>query len=199
MNPSSKLLRIRYIPLLWILVLGALALVLTLLQFRQAEFTNFFSLQDWLHVLFSQPLHGWLCTIFITLLMEFMSQTSIIVSHESITVETFSMVFITCAERQKIEKLQLYSHAKSKKWIFKSLIPHKAHSIEDEWGKSTLGFVLKPAYRKTHVLKHLWLGQVSAADRIQLIQILQQYWGLQPKLILGIDQLSKLMRQHKLR
>lgn len=199
MPNTTPLFSCRYLPLSWIIGMGFIAIVMTLLQFKQAEFTNLFSLQDWMYVLSSQPLHGWLMTAFVFLVITFVACSKIIVRHDSITIEAFSILFSTLAERQKIEKLQLYSHAKSQSWIFKSLFPRKAMTLEEEWKKSILGFILKPAYRSTHPLARLWLGQLATADRIQLIQVLQQHWSLNPRLILGVDKLSKLARRHRLR
>ncbi|WP_157883273.1 hypothetical protein [Acinetobacter sp. NCu2D-2] len=199
MPNTAPLFSGRYLPLSWMIGMGFIAIVMTLLQFKQAEFTDLFSLKDWFYVLSTQPIHGWLMTAFVFLVIVFVACTKIIVRHDSITIEAFSILFSTLAERQKIEKLQLYSHAKSQSWAFKSLFPNKAITLEEEWKKSVLGFVLKPAYRSTHQLNHLELRQLSTADRLQLIQVLQQYWDLNPRLILGIDKLSQLKRKYKLR
>ncbi|WP_347455282.1 hypothetical protein [Acinetobacter thermotolerans] len=199
MPDSKPLFSCRYIPLFWTILFGCIVIVLCLVKSSQAEFLDLFSIQDWQRVLLDQPLYGWLMTAFVFLIIIFVACTKIIVRHDSITIEAFSILFSTLAERQKIEKLQLYSHAKSQSWAFKSLFPNKAMTLEEEWKKSVLGFVLKPAYRSTHQLKHLELRQLSTADRLQLIQVLQQYWDLNPRLILGIDKLSQLKRKHKLR
>ena len=199
MQKTQNLFSCRYLPLSRIFGMGFIAIVMTLLQFKQAEFTDLFNLQDWIYVLSTQPIHGWLMTAFVFLIIAFVACTKIIVRHDSITIEAFSILFSTLAERQKIEKLQLYNHAKSQNWVFKSLLPAKAITLEEEWKKSILGFVLKPAYRSTHTLKHLWLAQLLSVDRIQLIHVLQQYWDLNPTFILGVDQLSQLKRKYKLR
>ena len=199
MPNTIPLFSCRYLPISWCLSMGCIAIILSLLKFTQTEFSNLLSLQDWLLVLFTQPLHGWLITIFVGIITIFVACTKLIITSESITIEAFCIIFSTLADKQKVEKLQLYSHAKSKRWIFKSIIPHKTQTLEDEWEISTLAFVLKPAYRSTYALKNLWLGQLSTADRLRLIKVLQQHWLLKPHVILGIDQLSQQMRRHKLR
>lgn len=197
MTNTTDLFTCRYIPFSWVIGFTFIAIILTLLHFSQAEFIDLFSLQDWLRVLVAQPIYGWLTLFLICLVLLFVANTKIKVKEEIIAIEGFSIVFSILAERQKIEKLQFYNHAKSENWAFKSLFPSKAMTIEDEWKKSTLGFIVKPAYRSTRPIHHLWLGQLSSADRIQLIQVLQRHWDLDPKIILGMEQLSKLMRKAK--
>lgn len=199
MPNQQPLFRCRYLPLFWMLIFAVIALILTLLKFTQAEFTNLLSLENWLFVLTSQPIHGWMTTAVVGICLMFVASMQLVVYQEDICIEAWSITFSQLAERQKIQKLQLYNHARSKNWRFKSLLPNKARSLEDEWKISTVGFILKPAYRMTHTLKRLWLGQLAHADRIQLIHVLTRHWDLNPHSILAMDQLSHLVRRHKLR
>ncbi len=64
---------------------------------------------------------------------------------------------------------------------------------------SSLGFCLLPEYRDFYLMKHLDLKQFTEIGRMKIIQVLEEYWDLNPKKFVGREELVRFKMQHKLR
>lgn len=146
--------------------------------------------------LLDQSLSGWLMVVLIIMLACIAMNIKLVVTNQTISIQSIGIKLNNMVQRNTLFKTQLYSSHASK---YRALKPPKAKALsqEQKWKTSSIGFILKPEFRKQYKMAHIDLNMLNKDNRRQLIQILVQHYHLNPKVFLGREQLARRKLQHK--
>lgn len=192
------LFQCRYLPryLIGLIFMPAIFIVLA-----QHSLSNFNMIQDFsslIQYLLHQSMPGWFMLALFIMLTLIAINMKLVVTRQSISIQSFGIKLRNLVQRNRLLKTQLYSSHSSRYHAYKPFAA-KAFSQEQQWKVSSLGFILKPEFRKQYKMTHIDLNMFDKDNRKKLIQILAQHYGLDPKFFLGRAQLARQKLQHKLR
>ena len=164
----------------------------------QHSLNNFNMVQDFgslIQYLLHQSLSGWLMVSLIIMLAYIAMNMKLVVTSQTISIQSIGIKLNSMVQRNKLFKTQLYSSHASKYRLLKPLTI-KGLS-QPQWKTCSIGFILKPEFRKQYKMAQIDLNMLNKDNRRQLIQILVQHYHLNPKVFLGREQLSRRKLQHK--
>ena len=192
------LFQCRYLPryLIGLIFMPAIFIVLA-----QHSLSNFNMIQDFsslIQYLLHQSMPGWFMLALVIMLTLIAINMKLVITRQSISIQSFGIKLSNLVQRNRLLKTQLYSSHSSRYRTYKPFAA-KAFSQEQQWKVSSLGFILKPEFRKQYKMTHIDLNMFDKDNRKKLIQILAQHYGLDPKFFLGRAQLARQKLQHKLR
>ena len=145
--------------------------------------------------LLAQSLSSWLMVSLIFMLACVAMNMKLVVTSQTISIQSIGIKLSSMVQRNTLCKAQLYSSHASKYRLLKPFIT-KGLS-QQEWKTCSIGFILKPEFRKQYKMAHIDLNMLNKDNRQKLIQILVQHYHLNPKVFLGREQLARRKLQHK--
>ena len=200
MNTSEEylLFTCRYQPISFVVIVFLVATIFTLSMNSNIEFHSVHNLDDLLQFLINQNIYGWFFLIFILIIFILFLNAKLIITTQQIHVNSFGFCLRHIANKELIQHIRLYASFASRINILRPL-SQKRLSSNERLKLSSLGFCLLPEYRDFYLMKHIDLKQFTEMDRIKIIQVLEEYWDLNPKKFVGREELARLKMQHKLR
>ncbi len=192
------LFQCHYLPRYFIGLIFIPAILIVLAQHSLSPFAQVQNLSSLMQYLLHQSMSGWFMVLFILMLALMAMNMKLVVTSQTISIQSFGIKLKKLAQRNRLLKTQLYSSYLSRYRAHKPLTA-KAFSQEQLWKMSRLGFILKPEFRKQYKMAHIDLNMFNKDNQKKLIQILAKHYDLDPKFFLGRAQLARQKLQHKLR
>ncbi|WP_425918092.1 hypothetical protein [Acinetobacter sp. TSRC1-2] len=189
---EDPLFQCHYLPRYFIGLIFIPALFIVLAQHSLSSFNRVQDLSSLIQYLLHQPLSGWLLVILIILLACIAMNIKLVVSRQTISIQSMGIKLNNMVQHNMLFKAQLYSSHASR---YRVLKPLTTKALDQK--KCSIGFILKPEFRKKYKMAHLDLNMLNKDNRQQLIQILMQHYYLNPKFFLGREQLARRKLQHK--
>lgn len=188
----------RYQPISFVMVIFLITAIFTLSMNSNMEFNTVNNLNDLIEFLINQNIYGWFFLIFILIASILFMNAKLIITTNKIYVNSFGFCIRQIANKELVQHIRLYASFASRINILRSM-SKKCLDFNEKLKLSSLGFCLLPEYRDFYLMKHLDLKQFTEIDRIKIIQVLEEYWDLNPKKFVGREELVRLKMQHKLR
>ena len=189
------LFQCHYLPRYFIGLIFIPALFIVLAQHSLSNFNMVQDVNSLIEYLLDQSLSGWLMVTLIIMLACIAMNIKLVVTSQTIFIQSIGIKLNSMVQRNTLSKAQLYSSHSSKYRLLKPLIT-KGLS-QQQWKTCSIGFILKPEFRKQYKMAQIDLNMLNKDNRRQLIQILVQHYHLNPKVFLGREQLAKRKLQHK--
>ena len=189
------LFQCHYLPRYFIGLIFIPAIFIVLAQHSLNNFNMVQNLSSLIQYLLAQSLSGWLMVTVIIILACIAMNMKLVVTSQTISIQSMGIKLSSMVQRNTLCKAQLYSSHASKYRLLKPLIT-KGLS-QQEWKTCSIGFILKPEFRKQYKMAHIDLNMLNKDNRQKLIQILVQHYHLNPKVFLGREQLARRKLQHK--
>ncbi|OAL76227.1 hypothetical protein AY606_12970 [Acinetobacter sp. SFB] len=192
---EDPLFQCHYLPRYLIGLIFIPALFIVLVQHSLNSFNMIQDFSSLIQYLLHQPQSGWLLVILIILLACIAMNLKLVVTRQTISIQNMGIKLNIVVQRSTLFKAQLYSSHASK---YRVLKPFTTKVLDPKrWKKCSIGFILKPEFRKKYKMAHLDLNMLNKDNRQQLIQILVQHYSLNPNVFLDREQFSKRKLQHK--
>ncbi|WP_313033435.1 hypothetical protein [Acinetobacter sp.] len=192
------LFQCHYLPRYFIGLIFMPALLIVLAQHSLSPFAQVHNLSSLMQYLLHQSMSGWFMVLFILMLALMAMNMKLVVTSQTISIQSFGIKLRNLVQRNKLLRTQLYSsHILKYRALNSSGV--QLSSQEQQWKTSSIGFILKPEFRKQYKMAHIDLNMFNKENRRKLIQILVQHYYLDPKKFLDKKQLARLKLQHKLR
>jgi len=189
------LFQCHYLPRYFIGLIFIPAIFIVLAQHSLNNFNMVQDVSSLIQYLLAQSLSGWLMVTVILMLAGIAISMKLVVTNQTISIQSMGIKLSSMVQRNTLCKAQLYSSHASKYRLLKPLIT-KGLS-QQEWKTCSIGFILKPEFRKHYKMAHIDLNMLNKDNRQKLIQILVQHYHLNPKIFLGREQLARRKLQHK--
>ena len=189
------LFQCHYLPRYFIGLIFIPAIFIVLAQHSLNNFNMVQDVSSLIQYLLAQSLSGWLMVTVIIILACVAMNMKLVVTSQTISIQSMGIKLSSMVQRNTLCKAQLYSSHASKYRLLKPLIT-KGLS-QQEWKTCSIGFILKPEFRKHYKMAHIDLNMLNKENRQKLIQILVQHYHLNPKVFLGREQLARRKLQHK--
>lgn len=189
------LFQCHYLPRYFIGLIFIPAIFIVLAQHSLNNFNMVQDISSLIQYLLAQSLSSWLMVSLIFMLACVAMNMKLVVTSQTISIQSIGIKLSSMVQRNTLCKAQLYSSHASKYRLLKPLIT-KGLS-QKEWKTCSIGFILKPEFRKQYKMAHLDLNMLNKDNRQKLIQILVQHYHLNPKVFLGREQLARRKLQHK--
>ena len=189
------LFQCHYLPRYFIGLIFIPAIFIVLAQHSLNNFNMVQNLSSLIQYLLAQSLSGWLMVTVIIILACIAMNMKLVVTSQTISIQSMGIKLSSMVQRNTLCKAQLYSSHASKYRLLKPLIT-KGLS-QQEWKTCSIGFILKPEFRKQYKMAHIDLNMLNKDNRQKLIQILVQHYYLNPKVFLDREQLARRKLQHK--
>ena len=189
------LFQCQYLPRYFIGLIFIPAIFIVLAQHSLKNFNMVQDVSSLIQYLLAQSLSGWLMVTVIIILACIAMNMKLVVTSQTISIQSMGIKLNSMVQRNTLCKAQLYSSHASKYRLLKPLIT-KGLS-QQEWKTCSIGFILKPEFRKQYKMAHIDLNMLNKDNRQKLIQILVQHYHLNPKVFLGREQLARRKLQHK--
>ncbi|NNH26213.1 hypothetical protein [Acinetobacter terrestris] len=189
------LFQCHYLPRYFIGLIFIPAIFIVLAQHSLKNFNMVQDVSSLIQYLLAQSLSGWLMVTVIIILACIAMNMKLVVTSQTISIQSMGIKLSSMVQRNTLCKAQLYSSHASKYRLLKPLIT-KGLS-QQEWKTCSIGFILKPEFRKQYKMAHIDLNMLNKDNRQKLIQILVQHYHLNPKVFLGREQLARRKLQHK--
>ena len=189
------LFQCHYLPRYFIGLIFIPAIFIVLAQHSLNNFNMVQDMSSLIQYLLAQSLSGWLMVSLIFMLACVAMNMKLVVTSQTISIQSMGIKLSSMVQRNTLCKAQLYSSHASKYRLLKPLIT-KGLS-QQEWKTCSIGFILKPEFRKHYKMAHIDLNMLNKDNRQKLIQILVQHYYLNPKVFLGREQLARRKLQHK--
>lgn len=189
------LFQCHYLPRYFIGLIFIPAMFIVLAQHSLNNFNMVQDMSSLIQYLLAQSLSGWLMVSLIFMLACIAMNMKLVVTSQTISIQSMGIKLSSMVQRNTLCKAQLYSSHASKYRLLKPLIT-KGLS-QQEWKTCSIGFILKPEFRKHYKMAHIDLNMLNKENRQKLIQILVQHYHLNPKVFLGREQLARRKLQHK--
>ena len=189
------LFQCHYLPRYFIGLIFIPAIFIVLAQHSLNNFNMVQDVSSLIQYLLAQSLSGWLMVTVIIILACIAMNMKLVVTSQTISIQSMGIKLSSMVQRNTLCKAQLYSSHASKYRLLKPLIT-KGLS-QQEWKTCSIGFILKPEFRKHYKMAHIDLNMLNKDNRQKLIQILVQHYHLNPKVFLGREQLARRKLQHK--
>jgi hypothetical protein len=194
---EDPLFQCHYLPRYFIGLIFIPALFIVLAQHSLRSFNRVQDVSSLIQYLLHQPPSGWLLVTLIILLACIAMNIKLVVTRQTISIQNMGIKLNIMVQRSTLFKAQLYSSHISK---YRGLKPLTTKALNPERLKtSSIGFILKPEFRKQYKMAHIDLNMFNEDNRRQLIKTLVQHYYLDPKKFLDRKQLARLKLQHKLR
>ena len=192
------LFQCRYLPRYLIGLIFIPAIFIVLAQHSLSTLSRVQDFSSLIQYLLHQSMSGWLMVMFIVMLAFMALNIRFVVTSQTISIQSFGIKLRNLVQRDRLLKTQLYcSHLLKYRAI--KLPKTQILSQEQKWKTSSIGFILKPEFRKQYKMAHIDLNMFNKDNRRQLIKALVQHYYLDPKNFLDRKQLARLKLQHKLR
>ena len=190
------LFQCHYLPRYFIGLIFIPAIFIVLAQHSLSSFNMVQDVSSLIQYLLHQSLSGWLIVTLIIMLAFMALNMKFVVTSQTISIQSFGIKLRNLVQRNRLLKTQLYCSHLLK---YRALKPPKAKALsqEQKWKTTSIGFILKPEFRKQYTMAHIDLNMLNKDNRRQLIQILVQPYHLNPKVFLGREQLARRKLQHK--
>ena len=197
MDRATKypLFQCHYLPRYFIGLIFIPAIFIVLAQHSLNNFNMVQDVSSLIQYLLAQSLSSWLMVSLIFMLACVAMNMKLVVTSQTISIQSIGIKLSSMVQRNTLCKAQLYSSHASKYRLLKPLIT-KGLS-QQEWKTCSIGFILKPEFRKQYKMAHIDLNMLNKDNRQKLIQILVQHYHLNPKVFLGREQLARRKLQHK--
>ena len=189
------LFQCHYLPRYFIGLIFIPAIFIVLAQHSLNNFNMVQDISSLIQYLLAQSLSSWLMVSLILMLACIAMNMKLVVTSQTISIQSMGIKLSSMVQRNTLCKAQLYSSHASKYRLLKPLIT-KGLS-QQEWKTCSIGFILKPEFRKQYKMAHIDLNMLNKDNRQKLIQILVQHYHLNPKVFLGREQLARRKLQHK--
>ena len=189
------LFQCHYLPRYFIGLIFIPAIFIVLAQHSLNNFNIVQDISSLIQYLLAQSLSSWLMVSLIFMLACVAMNMKLVVTSQTISIQSIGIKLSSMVQRNTLCKAQLYSSHASKYRLLKPLIT-KGLSPQ-EWKTCSIGFILKPEFRKQYKMAHIDLNMLNKDNRQKLIQILVQHYHLNPKVFLGREQLARRKLQHK--
>ena len=189
------LFQCHYLPRYFIGLIFSPAIFIVLAQHSLNNFNMVQDISSLIQYLLAQSLSSWLMVSLIIILACIAMNMKLVVTSQTISIQSMGIKLSSMVQRNTLCKAQLYSSHASKYRLLKPLIT-KGLS-QQEWKTCSIGFILKPEFRKQYKMAHIDLNMLNKDNRQKLIQILVQHYHLNPKVFLGREQLARRKLQHK--
>lgn len=189
------LFQCHYLPRYFIGLIFIPAIFIVLAQHSLNNLNMVQDISSLIQYLLAQSLSGWLMVTVILMLACIAMNMKLVVTSQTISIQSMGIKLSSMVQRNTLCKAQLYSSHASKYRLLKPLIT-KGLS-QQEWKTCSIGFILKPEFRKHYKMAHIDLNMLNKDNRQKLIQILVQHYHLNPKIFLGREQLARRKLQHK--
>mgnify|MGYP006381169869 FL=1 len=189
------LFQCHYLPRYFIGLIFIPAIFIVLAQHSLNNFNMVQDVSSLIQYLLAQSLSSWLMVSLIFMLACVAMNMKLVVTSQTISIQSIGIKLSSMVQRNTLCKAQLYSSHASKYRLLKPLIT-KGLS-QQEWKTCSIGFILKPEFRKHYKMAHIDLNMLNKDNRQKLIQILVQHYHLNPKVFLGREQLARRKLQHK--
>ena len=189
------LFQCHYLPRYFIGLIFSPAIFIVLAQHSLNNFNMVQDISSLIQYLLAQSLSGWLMVSLILMLACIAMNMKLVVTSQTISIQSMGIKLSSMVQRNTLCKAQLYSSHASK---YRLLKPHITKGLsQQEWKTCSIGFILKPEFRKHYKMAHIDLNMLNKDNRQKLIQILVQHYHLNPKVFLGREQLARRKLQHK--
>ena len=189
------LFQCHYLPRYFIGLIFIPAIFIVLAQHSLNNFNMVQNLSSLIQYLLAQSLSGWLMVTVIIMLACVAMNMKLVVTSQIISIQSMGIKLSSMVQRNTLCKAQLYSSHASKYRLLKPRIT-KGLS-QQQWKTCSIGFILKPEFRKQYKMAHIDLNMLNKDNRQKLIQILVQHYHLNPTVFLGREQLARRKLQHK--
>ena len=189
------LFQCHYLPRYFIGLIFIPAIFIVLAQHSLNNFNMVQDISSLIQYLLAQSLSSWLMVSLILMLACIAMNMKLVVTSQTISIQSMGIKLSSMVQRNTLCKAQLYSSHASKYRLLKPFIT-KGLS-QQEWKTCSIGFILKPEFRKHYKMAHIDLNMLNKDNRKKLIQILVQHYHLNPKVFLGREQLARRKLQHK--
>ena len=189
------LFQCHYLPRYFIGLIFIPAIFIVLAQHSLNNFNMVQDISSLIQYLLAQSLSSWLMVSLILMLACIAMNMKLVVTSQTISIQSIGIKLSRMVQRNTLCKAQLYSSHASKYRLLKPLIT-KGLS-QQQWKRCSIGFILKPEFRKQYKMAHIDLNMLNKDNRQKLIQILVQHYHLNPKVFLGREQLARRKLQHK--
>ena len=189
------LFQCHYLPRYFIGLIFIPAIFIVLAQHSLNNFNMVQDISSLIQYLLAQSLSSWLMVSLIFMLACVAMNMKLVVTSQTISIQSIGIKLSSMVQRNTLCKAQLYSSHASKYRLLKPLIT-KGLS-QQEWKTCSIGFILKPEFRKHYKMAHIDLNMLNKDNRQKLIQILVQHYYLNPKVFLDREQLARRKLQHK--
>ena len=189
------LFQCHYLPRYFIGLIFIPAIFIVLAQHSLKNFNMVQDVSSLIQYLLAQSLSGWLMVTVIIILACIAMNMKLVVTSQTISIQSMGIKLSSMVQRNTLCKAQLYSSHASK---YRLLKPYITKGLsQQEWKTCSIGFILKPEFRKQYKMAHIDLNMLNKDNRQKLIQILVQHYHLNPKVFLGREQLARRKLQHK--
>ena len=189
------LFQCHYLPRYFIGLIFIPAIFIVLAQHSLNNLNMVQDISSLIQYLLAQSLSSWLMVSLIFMLACIAMNMKLVVTSQTISIQSIGIKLSSMVQRNTLCKAQIYSSHASKYRLLKPLIT-KGLS-QPEWKTCSIGFILKPEFRKHYKMAHIDLNMLNNDNRQKLIQILVQHYHLNPKVFLGREQLARRKLQHK--
>ena len=192
---EDPLFQCHYLPRYFIGLIFIPALFIVLAQHSLSSFNMVQDFSSLIQYLLHQPPSGWLLVTLIILLACIAMNIKLVVTRQTISIQNMGIKLNIMVQHCTLFKAQLYSSHASK---YRVLKPLKTKALDQEKLKtSSVGFILKPEFRKQFKMAHLDLNMLNEDNRRTLVKTLVQHYYLDPKKFLDKKQLARRKLQHK--
>ena len=189
------LFQCHYLPRYFIGLIFIPAIFIVLAQHSLNNFNMVQDVSSLIQYLLAQSLSGWLMVTVIIILACIAMNMKLVVTSQTISIQSMGIKLNSMVQRNTLCKAQLYSAYASKYRLLKPLTSKGLNP--QQWKTCSIGFILKPEFRKQYKMAHIDLNMLNKDNRQKLIQILVQHYHLNPKIFLGREQLARRKLQHK--
>ena len=192
---EDPLFQCHYLPRYFIGLIFIPALFIVLAQHSLNSFNMVQDVSSLIQYLLHQSPSGWLLVTLIILLACIAMNIKLVVTRQTISIQNMGIKLNIMVQHSTLFKAQLYSSHASK---YRVLKPLTTKALDQEKLKtSSVGFILKPEFRKQFKMAHLDLNMLNEDNRRTLVKTLVQHYYLDPKKILDRKQLTRRKLQHK--
>ncbi|MGB8696022.1 hypothetical protein [Acinetobacter sp.] len=192
---EDPLFQCHYLPRYFIGLIFIPALFIVLAQHSLSSFNMVQDFSSLIQYLLHQPPSGWLLVTLIILLACIAMNIKLVVTRQTISIQNMGIKLNIMVQRSTLFKAQLYSSHASKYRVLKPLTTKALD--QEKWKTSSIGFILKPEFRKQFKMAHIDLNMFNEDNRRTLVKTLVQHYYLDPKKFLDKKQLARRKLQHK--
>ena len=192
---EDPLFQCHYLPRYFIGLIFIPALFIVLAQHSLSSFNMVQDFSSLIQYLLHQPPSGWLLVTLIILLACIAMNIKLVVTRQTISIQNMGIKLNIMVQRSTLFKAQLYSSHASKYRVLKPLTTKALD--QEKWKTSSIGFILKPEFRKQFKMAHIDLNMFNEDNRRTLVKTLVQHYYLDPKKFLDKKQLTRRKLQHK--
>ena len=192
---EDPLFQCHYLPRYFIGLIFIPALFIVLAQHSLNSFNMVQDVSSLIQYLLHQSPSGWLLVTLIILLACIAMNIKLVVTRQTISIQNMGIKLNIMVQRSTLFKAQLYSSHASKYRVLKPLTTKALD--QEKWKTSSIGFILKPEFRKQFKMAHIDLNMFNEDNRRTLVKTLVQHYYLDPKKFLDKKQLARRKLQHK--